>query len=196
MKASADASPKILSLNSTDITGLVVARKDQPPVDLSRNSSGAWQITAPEPYAADQDSVSTLLSVASSLNADRLIADKASNLTAYGLATPPLEVDLTTKDNKTKKLMVGDQTPSGNAYYAMLSGDPRVYTIASYNKTSLDKSAGDLRDKRLLTEDFDKVSQIQLINDDPKILADSFVLPDEALKQLPSAAQGSVTKNA
>jgi hypothetical protein len=168
VKASADASPKILSLNSTDITGLVVARKDQPPVDLSRNSSGAWQITAPEPYAADQDSVSTLLSVASSLNADRLIADKASNLTAYGLATPPLEVDLTTKDNKTKKLMVGDQTPSGNAYYAMLSGDPRVYTIASYNKTSLDKSAGDLRDKRLLTEDFDKVSQIQLINDDPK----------------------------
>lgn len=172
VKASADASPKILSLSSADITGLAIDRKDQPAVDLSRGSSGTWQISAPQAFAADQDTVSTLLSVASSLNADRLIADKATNLAAYGLATPPLEVDLTTKDNKTKKLLVGDQTPSGSAYYAMVSGDPRVYTIASYNKTSLDKSAGDLRDKRLLTGDFDKVSQIQLINQDPKKKAD------------------------
>lgn len=172
VKASADVSPKILSLSSPDITGLAIDRKDEPPVDLSRRSSGTWQITAPQSLAADQDTVSTLLSIASSLNADRLITDKATNLAAYGLATPPLEVDLTTKDNKTKKLLVGDQTPSGNAYYAMVSGDPRVYTIASYNKTSLDKSAGDLRDKRLLIEDFDKVSQIQLINQDPKKKAD------------------------
>lgn len=172
VKASADASPKILSLSSADVTRLTIDRKDQPPVDLSRNGSGVWQITAPQAFAADQDTVSTLLSVASSLNADRLIADKASNLGAYGLAAPPLEVDLTTKDNKTNKLLIGDQTPSGNAYYAMLSGDSRLFTIASYNKTSLDKSAGDLRDKRLLTEDFDKVSQIQLINQDPKKKAD------------------------
>jgi Domain of unknown function (DUF4340) len=172
VKASADVSPKILSLNSADIIRLVIDRKDEPSVDLSRNSSGAWQITAPKELAADQDTVSTLLSTAASLTADRLIADKASNLASYGLAAAPLEVDLTTKDNKTKKLLLGDQTPSGNAYYAMLSGDPRLYTVASYNKTSLDKSAGDLRDKRLLTGDFDKVSQIQLINQDPKKKAD------------------------
>jgi hypothetical protein len=72
-------------------------------------------------------------------------------------------VGVTLKDNKTQKLLVGSQTPTGNAYYAMLSGDPRLFTIASYNKTSLDKSINDLRDRRLLTADFDKVSQIELI---------------------------------
>jgi len=168
VKASSDASPKILSLNTADVSRVAIDHKDQPAVELSRNSSGAWQITAPKALPADQESVSSLVSTLSSLNADRLIEDKASNLASYGLANPPLQVDVTLKDNKTQKLLIGDQTPSGNDYYALLSGDPRVFTLASYNKSSLDKSASDLRDKRLLSADFDKVSQIQLLNQNPK----------------------------
>src|SRR6266852_599548 len=59
--------------------------------------------------------------------------------------------------------LVGDDTPVGNAVFAKLEGDPRVFTIASYNKSSLDKSANDLCDKRLLTLDFDKLSQLELV---------------------------------
>ena len=65
--------------------------------------------------------------------------------------TPALEVDLTEKTNKTQKLLLGDDTPAGSADYAKLDGDPRVFTIASFNKTNIDKSVNDLRDKRLLT---------------------------------------------
>src|SRR5207237_10643850 len=35
-------------------------------------------------------------------------------------------------------------------------------TIASYNKTSLDKTPNDLRDKRLLTFDSDKLTRVEL----------------------------------
>jgi hypothetical protein len=161
VKASPEA-PKILTLNTADITGLAIEHKDQPTVDLSRNTSGNWQITAPQALAADQDSVSSLLSTLSSLDSDRLIDDKISDPASYGLATPPLQVAVTLKGDKTKKLLIGDQTPSGNAWYAMLAGDPRLFTIAGYSKTGLDKSTSDLRDKRLITVDFDKVSQIEL----------------------------------
>ena len=167
VKASVDTPPKILSLDQLNITRLVIHHSDGPMVDLSRNSSGGWQITAPKQLAADQDSVSSVLSTVSSLTADRLLEDKASNLSSYGLANPGLEVDVTLKDNKTQKLLVGDKTPSGNAFYAVLGGDPRLFTIANYDKTNLDKNAGDLRDKRLLTADFDKVSQVELINQTP-----------------------------
>jgi len=167
VKASPDASPKILSLNQSDITELHIEREDQPQVDLSRNASGNWQIIAPKPMNADQDSVSSLLSSLSSLSSERLLEDRASDVAGYGLAKPSLEVAITLKDNKTQKLLVGDQTPAGNSYYAMLSGDPRLFTLAGYNKTSLDKTANDLRDRRLLTADFDKVSQIELLNQTP-----------------------------
>jgi Domain of unknown function (DUF4340) len=166
VKAAVDTPPKILSLDQLNITSLAIHRSDAPTVDLARNSAG-WQITAPKQLAADQESVSSVLSTVSSLTADRLLEDKATNLGSYGLTNPALEVDVTLKDNKTQKLLVGDKTPSGNAFYAVLGGDPRLFTIANYDKTNLDKTADDLRDKRLLTTDFDKVSQIELINQIP-----------------------------
>src|SRR2546422_7724806 len=47
-----------------------------------------------------------------------------------------------------RSLLIGDDIPTGNGAYAKLDEDPRVFTIASYNKTSLDKAVKDLRDKR------------------------------------------------
>ena len=164
-KAATDAMPKILSLAQPHITGLTILRKDQPAVTLIRNNSGEWQITAPQPLAADQDSVSNLLSALSSLNAERLLEDKVSNLTSYGLAAPAVQLDVTLKDNKSKKVLIGDATPAGNAFYAMLDGDPRLFTVATYTKSSLDKSADDLRDKRLITADFDKATQLELVTE-------------------------------
>ena len=168
VKPSPDAAPKILSVDKTGVTRLAIRRKDQPELDVARSDAGTWQITAPKPLAADQDAMSSLLSLLSPLNSDRLIEEKVTDFSKYGLAPPVLEVDITFKDNKTQKLLIGDQTPSGSNYYAAEAGEPRLYTIAGYNKSGLDKTADDLRDKRLLTVDFDKVSQIELVGLKPE----------------------------
>jgi hypothetical protein len=162
-KASIDAPPKILSLKQEEISNLQIKKKGGEELDLAKGDGGKWQITAPKPLGADQEAVSSLLSTVSSLNSERLVDDKAANLAQYGLAQPSLEVDITSKDSKPQKLLLGDDTPAGNAVFAKLDGDSRVFTIASYNKTSLDKTSNDLRDKRLLTLDFDKLSQIELL---------------------------------
>ena len=161
-KASLDTPPKILSLKQEDISKIEIRKKGGEELDLAKGEAGKWQITAPKPLSADQEAVSSLLATVSSLNADRLVEEKPADVSQYGLAQPTLELDLTTKDAKPQKLLLGDDTPAGSAVFAKLDGDPRVFTIASYNKTSIDKSANDLRDKRLLTVDFDKLSQIEL----------------------------------
>jgi len=162
-KASIDTPPKILTLKQEDISKIQIKKKGGGELDLAKGDAGKWQITAPKPLGADQEAVSSLLSSLSSLNSDRLVEDKAADLGQYGLTQPSLELDVTTKDSKPQKLLLGDDTPAGSAVFAKLDGDPRVFTIASYNKSSLDKSANDLRDKRLLTLDFDKLSQVELI---------------------------------
>ncbi len=162
-KASVDAPPKILDLKQEDISKVAIKKKGGEELALAKSDAGKWQITAPKPLGADQEAVSSLLSGLSSLNSDRLVDDKATDLSQYGLAQPSLELDITTKDSKPQKILLGDETPAGSAVFAKLEGDPRVFTIASYNKSSLDKSANDLRDKRLLTLDFDKLSQVELV---------------------------------
>lgn len=159
----ADASPPILKLDEASITKVALKNKDAEPIVLAKNNSGAWQITAPKLYSADAANVSSTLSSLSSLNSERVIEDKAADLKPYGLNPPNVEVDITEKDNKSQKLLLGDDTPAGSGVYAMLAGDPRVFTIASFNKNSINKSLNEFRDKRLLQVNVDQVSRIELL---------------------------------
>ncbi len=159
---SSSSTPSILKLDQASITQVTLADKGSAPVTLAKQNDGKWQITEPKELRADQDEVSGMLSSLSSLNADRMIEQKASGLAQYGLDDPSATVDIATSDQKQRKLLLGDTTPAGGDIYAMLAGDPRVFTIAEYNKTSIDKGLNDLRDKRLLTMEPDKVSRITL----------------------------------
>src|SRR5580692_2166665 len=162
-EASADTPPKILAVKEADISRFDLKKNGVDQVAGERNSSGQWKITSPTSLPADQSAVSSLLGTFSSLNSERLVEEKAGNLASYGLDAPKLEFDLFEKDNKTQKLLLGDQTPTGNGIYAKLDGDPRVFIMPSFDKTSIDKTANDLRDKRLLTLDPDKISQVDLV---------------------------------
>jgi hypothetical protein len=161
VKVSADTPPKILTVPEADITKIDIKRKGQDDVTLAKDAAGKWQITAPKALAADQSQVGTLVSTLSGLSSERLIEDKAADLSAYGLASPAEEVDVTEK-NKTDKLLIGDSTPTGNGAYVAVVGDPRVFTLATFTKSSLEKGAKDLREKRLLTFDMDKLSRVEL----------------------------------
>jgi hypothetical protein len=111
---------------------------------------------------ADQDTVNMLTGSLATLNADRLIDDHPASLNEFGLTNPPEEIDLTLKGGKTTKLLLGSDTPAGTGTYAMLAGNPKVYTLPTYTKTSFDKTVNDLRDKRLLTFNQDKLTSVSV----------------------------------
>jgi hypothetical protein len=159
---SADTPPKVLSLNAADLASIKISKKGTDDITLQKNDTGHWQIVTPKPLAADQDAVSNLASTLSSLNSDRLVEEKAADLGSYGLVQPSIDITATEKNKKAIDLRLGDDTPASSGVYAAVAGDPRVFIIATYNKNSLDKSLNDLRDKRLLTFDSDKVSRIEL----------------------------------
>jgi hypothetical protein len=155
----ASTAPVILKVNPADMTDLVIKQKE--PVTLKK-ANGKWQITEPKPYPADQEAVAGVLSTLSGLNADRIVEDKASDRRQYGLDPAQVELDISGKDG-TRRLLLGDDTPAGGDVYAALATDPRIFTIASYNKSSLAKTLNDLRDKSLLTLSADKVSRVELL---------------------------------
>ncbi len=162
-KVSASSTPVILKVNPATVTTLSIHQKDAAPVTLAKSASGVWQITAPKDFPADQQTVKSMLSDLSPLSGERVVEASATDLTPFGLDHPSFELDITEKGHAEQKVLFGDNTPTGDSAYAMLTGDPRVFTTYVFHKTDLNKSLADLRNTRLITAAPDKMSRIALI---------------------------------
>jgi hypothetical protein len=163
--------PKILNIAADQITSIRLAKAAGEPITLSKQGD-RWQVAggdAAKPLPADQDAVTSLTGAAAPLNSDRLIDEHPPTLASFGLDTPAEEVDITTKDGKTQKILFGSDTPSGSDTYAKLDTDPKVYTVASSSKSAFDKSVADLRDKRMLPLNSDKITSVTLTAKGPPI---------------------------
>ncbi len=156
-----DTSTKLLTIPDDQFQEIQIKKLTGEVESLTREG-GKWRMTEPKPLAADQDAVSSMVTNLSSLNADKVIEEKAEDLKPYGLIDPTLSIRIKRKDGKTDEVSIGDDTPTGSGAYAKLANDARVFTIASFVKSSLDKRPDDLRDKRLLTFDQDKLTRVDL----------------------------------
>jgi hypothetical protein len=161
-KGDPKAAPKILDLKEADIKQIEIRHRDGETAIVKRDGSGKWTIAAPQALAADQSAVSAITTAAATLSSDRVVDENASNLSSYGLDPPRIGITLTMADGKTHVLRIGEDTPTDGGSYAMLDGDKRLFTIASFGKTSLDKQSKDLREKHLMVFDQDKLSRVEL----------------------------------
>ena len=183
----ASTAPVIVKITPADVSQLII--KQQEPVTLQK-TDGKWQISEPKSYPADQEAVAGVLSTLSGLNADRIVEEKASDRKQYGLDPARVELDIRIKDG-TRQLLLGDDTPAGGDVYAALATDPRVFTIASYQKSSLAKSLNDLRDKSLVTLSADKVSRVELLKKGEDLEFDRTKDGWQILKPSPSPADSA-----
>jgi len=158
--ASSEDAPKILEIPQDQITKLELRRMGAEPVRLEKGA--VWELKAPVTLPADQDAVGGLVNTLAVLGSDRLVDEKAGELKQYGLESPLVSVSIGRKDGKTHTLHIGDDSPSGSGAFARVDGDPKLYTIPASTKAQFDKTWRDLRDKRLLPFDSDKLTRVEL----------------------------------
>src|SRR5450631_1517866 len=157
----ADAATKLLTIPDDQFQEIKIKKVTDELLSLKREN-GKWRMTAPKAMAADQDAAGAMVSTLANLNADKVVEEKAADLKPYGLDMPTLDVQIVRRDGKTDRLLIGDDTLNGSGAYAKLANDAKVVTVGTTTKTSLDKRPDDLRDKRLLTFDSDKLSRVEL----------------------------------
>jgi uncharacterized protein DUF4340 len=180
--------PTIFSLKEADIAKFDLKRKDAAEVSLQRDGSGKWQMTAPQPLPIDQSAVISLLGTFSTFNSQRVVEQKPTNLDQYGLSAPAFEIDMTEKSGKMHQFFLGDEAPTGNSLYAKTGNSPEIYLVASFQRTSIDKTPNDLRDKRLLTASPEKISQVELLKKKENIVFGRSKDEWQILKPIPARA--------
>ena len=150
--------PRLSSFKEADIDRIVVRHLGSLATVVQRNSPTDWSLTAPQAFHADTDTAAAMATTFGGLTWDRLVEEKPADLGPFGLTSPSLEVVASNKAGKSQRLLIGDEVPTGGSFFAKLDGDPRVFVVANGTKAALDKTEKDLRDKRLLSFDTEKLN--------------------------------------
>ena len=132
---------------------------------LKKDKDG-WKITEPVQAAAQESEASGIANALAQLEVARVIDDNPSGLVEYGLGAPRVEIQFKGEGDKDfKKLFIGQKTPTGANLFAKKNDEKRVFTVASFQDQTFNKSTFDLRDKTVVKFDRDKVDHVDISTD-------------------------------
>ena len=121
--------PRLTALETQRVASIRIERSDRLVISLQRSDAG-WQITYPEPAAAEQRRVEQLLAVARAPVQQQF--SKAGKLADYGLDQPAAVLHL-----DGTRLVFGDRDPIQHSRYVMVDEQIRVIDDVYFNLLTL-----------------------------------------------------------
>ncbi|HZX96830.1 MAG TPA: DUF4340 domain-containing protein [Myxococcales bacterium] len=138
---------KLFDFDKAQVKSLRISKDGQQVAQLEKGDKG-WRLLKPVPADGDFPMIDSLLGSLGSLKQKKEI-EGAKDLQQFGLATPAVEVALKLQDGKELGLQIGAENTFDNTLYAKRIGDGTVRVIDSYQKATFDRTAFDLREKRV-----------------------------------------------
>ena len=124
----ADAPPKVLSIPLAELREVIVDggadRADH--VRVERREDATYGVLEPAQMAADTEAATALFLQFSALEAERVVAERASNLAQYGLEPARVVITALRKKGPPTKVLLGEMSPTGTSTYAKVEGDARA----------------------------------------------------------------------
>ena len=151
---------KVFTVEADKINEVTVTAENE--TTSLKKENGTWKITAPLATDADSNEVSSLTSALAALEVNRVVDENATNLSEYGLAQPRIKLAFKAEGGANGEIFLGEKTPTQSDMYATRPGEKRVFLVQAFQESSLAKKTFDLRDKRVLHFDRDKVDLIEV----------------------------------
>jgi hypothetical protein len=149
---------KVFAVESGQVNEVRLTSGGQTSVLVKKDAG--WQLTEPETADADVTEASSLATNIASMEETRVVDENAADLAPYGLAEPRLKIAFKAEGDKSGEVYLGDKTPTQSDVYAMMPGTKKVFLVSSYLETTFDKKPFDLRDKRVVKFERDKVDTL------------------------------------
>ncbi len=153
----------IVTAEKADVTGLELATPAGE-VTLAQ-AGGTWRLTAPIQTRAMGGEVEKLVSSLTSLRAVDVASEDGADPASFGLDQPSMRATLVTGEGDKAvrhELLFGRIDEGQKRIFVRDASRAPVFVVSSYSVDGLKKSAGDLRDKKVLAFEKDAVRKIEL----------------------------------
>ena len=153
------AADRAIPFERSDLKAIAIRGKDGA---LRLEKAGdAWLLTEPLAADSDPDAVEGLLSSMESARIERRLGEDPGPA-AYGLAPPGTVLTLELAAGETRVLGVGEGSPIGGGFYALLPDGKEVAVVGASLGDVTRQTALSLRDKRLLDFDPWKIRRLRI----------------------------------
>lgn len=154
--------PKVFAVEADQIEELKISTIAGGTAELKKAADG-WQITSPQQARADDSEVSGITTNLATVAIQRVVDESPASLGDYGLREPVAEVSFRAKGAKEfRTLQIGTKTPTGSDMYAKTADDKKVFLVFGYLESTFNRTPFDLRDKKILAFDRDKVDRLEI----------------------------------
>ncbi len=152
-------------LDTSRIDDIKVKSESGDVTSVKKGANG-WQIVSPAAPKASEPELAGITSALGSMDIPRVLEENPTDLKAYGLDAPRIEVEFKSADGKTSgHLLIGAKTATGSNLYAKRADQKRVVLISSFQESAFNKSTFDLRDKTFMTFTRSSVTGIDVMAD-------------------------------
>ena len=165
-----DDAISLVDVEDDQVAEVTITRPGLEPITVTRaDGEKAWKFGGGLDFPADDAAVGLMVTNLAGMDADRVVNEETTDWSTYGLeGDGAVAVDVKFRNLEdaaaptTKKIVFGRETPTGSGVYARVEGDPRLYTVFNYVKTTFEKEVFDWRNKKLLQVDDDGISSVKL----------------------------------
>ena len=132
-----------------------------------KTGEGKWSISKPVAGKADMANVNNILWDLSSLDAEKVVAEKAADLAPYGLDKPRITATITViadeedKEDETHTVLIGSESEDAN--YAKVEGRDIVFTVRNAVVSHL---AGNLLSRNVMDFEEDDATALIVVSGD------------------------------
>ena len=128
------------------------------------DTNQTWVQTEGDPFNVNPYVISAIVNYASHLESIKTVAFDSKDKAVYGF-NDPIEIRIFTTDTDDEHpyiINVGDNTPTYDAYYAMIGGSDEIYTIDYNSGTIFCSSKNAMKDAYLFNTTASQVSYIRV----------------------------------
>lgn len=168
-EAEAEAKRLFAGLSAADVEWIEISTSDARRARTERRD-GEWRMTEPVDFPGDAVALDAIAEALAELASEGVI-EGAGDASIYGLGDGASVVRFGAAGAE-HELRLGKKTPVGANTYAATGAGDAVYTVESFRARSFERELDDLRERRPLRFDRDRVDSIEVEWGDQRVVAE------------------------